>query len=192
MLRGYITNLGAYNAGALIGEWIDFPISDEELKKVLLRIGVYENDDEMKMLSQMFYDEYISEEFFITDYDYDDPMPFSIAKFFGEYSSINSINEFAEYVDGLSDDDMDLLTAYFEAFNEPSDVDDFIDICENVHRFYLIDVDDNDELGRYFVDNGLFGDDIPSCYECYLDYSAIGNDISYSGSFTSKGFLMEC
>lgn len=192
MLRGYITNLGAYNAGALIGEWINFPISDEELKNVLLRIGVYETDDEERMLSEQFYEEYISEEYFFTDYDSDEPMPFSIAKFFGEYSSIDSINEFAEYIDGLSDDDLDLLEAYFEAFNEPYDVDDFIDIAENVHRFYLIDVNDNDELGRYFVDNGLFGDEIPSCYESYLDYEAIGNDIAYSGSFTSKGFLMEC
>lgn len=192
MFRGYITNLGAYNAGTLIGEWIDFPISDENLKSVLHRIGVYDNDDEYNILLNDFDEEYLSEEYFFTDYDWDEDIPVSPIKFFGEYSSIDSINDFAYYVSGLTNDDLDLITAYFEAFNKPDDVDDFIDICENVHHFYLINVNSNDELGHYFVDNGLFGDSIPACYENYIDYKAIGNDISYEGSFTSKGFLMEC
>ena len=34
-MRGFITNLGKYNEGYLIGKWIDFPISEEELKEVL-------------------------------------------------------------------------------------------------------------------------------------------------------------
>ena len=38
--RGYVTNLGAYNCGFLVGEWVDFPATDEELKAVFSRIGV--------------------------------------------------------------------------------------------------------------------------------------------------------
>ena len=34
-MKGYITNLGKYNDGYLIGKWIDFPIDKEELKEVL-------------------------------------------------------------------------------------------------------------------------------------------------------------
>lgn len=36
-ISGYITNLGKYNEGYLIGEWINFPITDEELDEVLKR-----------------------------------------------------------------------------------------------------------------------------------------------------------
>ena len=34
MLKGYIANLGKYNEGFLIGEWVEFPISEEELEAV--------------------------------------------------------------------------------------------------------------------------------------------------------------
>ena len=32
----FITNLGKYNEGALVGEWVKFPTTAEELKKVCL------------------------------------------------------------------------------------------------------------------------------------------------------------
>ena len=33
MLRIYLTNLGKYNEGELIGEWLDLPCTDEELEE---------------------------------------------------------------------------------------------------------------------------------------------------------------
>lgn len=38
-ISGFITNLGKYNEGYLIGEWIDFPITDEDLAAALESIG---------------------------------------------------------------------------------------------------------------------------------------------------------
>lgn len=55
-MKIYLTNLGKYNEGELIGEWVELPVSQEELQKVFERIGISE--------------EY--EEYFITDYDCDD------------------------------------------------------------------------------------------------------------------------
>ena len=52
-IEGYITNLGKYNEGELIGRWIEFPIDEDDLKKALEEIGINE--------------EY--EEYFITDYE---------------------------------------------------------------------------------------------------------------------------
>ena len=72
-LRGFITNLGKYNEGELIGEWITFPIDEEELQEVFERIGINE--------------EY--EEFFFTDYE-------NNLLGLGEYESIEHINEIAE------------------------------------------------------------------------------------------------
>ena len=80
-IKGYITNLGKYNEGELVGEWITFPISGEELEEVFERIGINE--------------EY--EEFFFTDWDCD------FDNNFGEYESIDKINEVAENISDWDD-----------------------------------------------------------------------------------------
>ena len=54
----FITNLGKYNEGALVGEWVKFPTTAEELKKVFERIGIGAKDD----FGQTY------EEWFITDF----------------------------------------------------------------------------------------------------------------------------
>ena len=45
MIRVFITNLGKYNEGMLIGEWVNFPASDEELEAVFERIGINDEED---------------------------------------------------------------------------------------------------------------------------------------------------
>ena len=83
-ISGYITNLGKYNEGYLIGEWIDFPISDEDLAAVLERIGISSKPDE--------YGRYY-EEYFFTDWDSNIS---GITANLGEYISIREVNEIAE------------------------------------------------------------------------------------------------
>ena len=34
MMNIYLTNLGKYNEGELVGEWVQLPISNEELQEV--------------------------------------------------------------------------------------------------------------------------------------------------------------
>ena len=43
-IKGFIANSEKHLEGKLIGEWITFPISEEELNEVLKRIGVGENN----------------------------------------------------------------------------------------------------------------------------------------------------
>ena len=57
--EAFITNLGKYNEGELVGEWVKFPTTSEELKKVFERSGIGSKDD--------FGNPY--EEWFISDYD---------------------------------------------------------------------------------------------------------------------------
>ena len=94
MLKGYITNLGKYNEGYLIGEWITFPVSEEDLKEVLERIGINE--------------EY--EEYFFTDWENDYDINFD----FGEYENIDRINEVIEAVENLDFSELELLKAVCE------------------------------------------------------------------------------
>ena len=46
LINGFKTNLGKYNEGHLIGEWVSFPISGKELDEVLKRIGINEEYEE--------------------------------------------------------------------------------------------------------------------------------------------------
>ena len=78
----FITNLGKYNEGALVGEWVKFPTTAEEMKKVFDRIGIGQKDD----FGQPY------EEWFITDYDCPDEV---IGKVLGEYESLSELNYLA-------------------------------------------------------------------------------------------------
>ena len=85
----YLTNLGKYNEGYLVGEWVHLPVSDDDLRAVFDRIGINK--------------EY--EEFFITDYE---NSPICI----NEYDSIEQLNVLAEKIESLSDVD-NLILEYF-------------------------------------------------------------------------------
>jgi hypothetical protein len=45
-MKIFLTNLGKYNEGELIGEWVELPVSQEELQKVFERIGINEEYEE--------------------------------------------------------------------------------------------------------------------------------------------------
>lgn len=91
-MKGFITNLGKYNEGYLVGKWIDFPIDDDDFEKELASIGV---------VSGSMY-----EEWFITDYDC---ALFDMHDAFGEYPNIDDINEVAEALDYREDEFVALL-----------------------------------------------------------------------------------
>ena len=85
----FITNLGKYNEGALVGEWVKFPTTAEELKKVFERIGIGAKDD----FGQTY------EEWFITDYDcYVD----GLYDLLGEYANLDELNYLASKLDDIA------------------------------------------------------------------------------------------
>lgn len=85
----YLTNLGKYNEGFLIGEWVSLPISNEDLKDVLKRIKISDKPD----ANGNYYEEY-----FITDWECD---YYNI----GEYENIDTLNEIASQVESLEDNE---------------------------------------------------------------------------------------
>lgn len=40
MLKAYVTNLGKYEEGYLVGQWLDFPASEKEVDKCFANIGI--------------------------------------------------------------------------------------------------------------------------------------------------------
>ena len=97
--KGAITNLGKYNEGELVFQWIEFPIDDDKLKIVFEKIGV---GDE--------YDEY-----FFSDWDCN----YDINVNLGEYETINRLNEIAKFYGDLdSRNDIDVFNAICESVED--------------------------------------------------------------------------
>ena len=165
MLKGYITNLGKYNEGYLIGEWITFPVSEEDLEEVLERIGINEQ----------------YEEYFFTDWENDYGIEFN----FGEYESIDHINEVIEAIENLDFSELELLKAVCECEGLP-DLEEF-----NPDSYIWYEGMTLEEVAY----------DIAEAYETkgneflfrYFDYEALARDLSIEGyQESSYGVYIEC
>ena len=158
-VKVWVGNLGKYNEGNLVGRWIELPIDEDDLEKVLESIGI---DNE----------EY--EEIFIADYD----LPFDSSEF-GEYTSIERLNDIAERYDCLSDDEK-------EVFNEISDefkLDEAFDIIENEDYVIYYDCDNMGDVAEQYIDDIGLLSDVPSDLVGYFDYQSYGRDMEIEGYF---------
>jgi len=168
-MRIFLTNLGKYNEGELLGQWLKLPCSDSQLKATLKAIGIGE--------------EY--EETFITDYEND--YGFEI----NEYDSLTLLNEIAEGISDLTDNEKKLLCAVLE--REYHSLYQMQGILDSLGEYHLCpNVTDHEELGNYYI-HELEHHDLDKMGELanYLDYEAYGRDIDFnsSGGFTSHGWL---
>lgn len=167
-----VTNLGKYTEGELVSEWVEFPVSDAEIEDILERIGI---DGE----------EY--EEYFITDYEAD----FDLAEIFGEYVTLETLNEIVEAIENTSDEKTTL--AVIEAL-EPRNAQELFECIENVDNYEVITYeaaggDDDSDLAWYIVDiDGIesLGRDT---LERYFDYKGFGRDLSFEYITTNYGWV---
>lgn len=168
-LKGFITNLGKYNEGELIGEWIEFPIDEDDLEEVLKRIGI---DGENY------------EEYFFTDYDTDIELNLQIS----EYEDIDNLNEFGELLQNIESYQEDLVNAIVYEYDS---FDYILEQLQNIDDKELIDVDNDEDLGYYIIDNIYGGVEQldKDTLERYFDYEAYGSDIAYDYSKTPYGYL---
>ena len=83
LLEAYITNLGKYTEGQLVGETLKFPATTEELQALLKRIGV---------------DGVRYEEIFITSFDGD---VLGLHEHLSEYENLDELNHLAYLLSNL-------------------------------------------------------------------------------------------
>ena len=174
-IKGFITNLGKYNEGELIGKWIEFPMDEDELNEVLQEIGCkyydYEND------------QYINEgyeEYFFTDWDVEFDCNF------GEYESIDNINQIAESLEAWEYDE-DKLKSACEIWN----FDEVINNDPDDYNLYY-DINNDYDLGYYWIEES-------GCYDLrnmgnlsnYIDYERFGRDVRFesNGGFSILGWI---
>ena len=178
--EAFITNLGKYNEGALVGEWVKFPTTAEELQKVFERIGIGSKDD--------FGHPY--EEWFITDYDcYVD----GLYEMMGEYENLDELNYLASKLEELDDHDYEHFQAAMQVSDYTGSVKDLINLINNLDKYEIYPgVDDYSDLGRYYIDEvGVM--EIPEHLANYIDYEAYGRDVAIDemGQFTNYGYVRD-
>ena len=174
MLKIYITNLGKYNEGKLIGKWLELPASDEEIEKTLEAIGISDEPDE----NGVYYEEY-----FITDYETE----FDGVKV-GEYDSIDDLNELAEILDDLDENEKEIVSAIM---GEGYSLDNAIDKKDDVMIFY--NCSNMTEVAEQYAEEVGLLDSIPENLRYYFDFEAFGRDMSFEGHFvfTDSGNCIE-
>ena len=169
MLRTYIANLGKYNEGFLVGEWVNLPITEEELEEVYERIGISSEPDENGC---------IYEETAIHDYETD--LPIKV----GEWDNVLELSEAIEVFEDLQEWELEVAKAILDA----GYCSDILEAVERVNDYTLIEVFDDYDLGYWFYEQGCI--EIPEYLINYFDFEAYGRDISFDGTYTDYGFLM--
>ena len=176
----FITNLGKYNEGFLVGEWVKFPTTAEELKKVFERIGIGAKDD----FGQTY------EEWFITDYDcYVD----GLYDLLGEYANLDELNYLASKLDDMSQDEYERFQAAMKIGDHTGSIQELINLTENLDCYDVYpDIHDHDDLGRYYIEE-LDAMQVPEHLRNYIDYEAYGRDIALeeSSQFTDLGYVRD-
>ena len=159
--EAFITNLGKYNEGFLVGEWVKFPVTNEEMQAVFKRIGIGRR----------------YEEWFITDYDCPDEV---IGKVLGEYESLSELNYLAGQIMELRESD-DFWQAVLDLGENTGSVQELINLTENLDCFdYLPGVRNDYDLGYYWIEeSGCYDTSNLGALANYIDYESFGRDIRY-------------
>lgn len=158
-MQVFITNLGKYNEGELVGEWFTPPINMEEVAE---KIGLNQN----------------YEEFFITDYE----LPFEI----DEYTPISRINALCEMIEDIEGTAIykelkQLVGYFFNSVEELLESQDDIVVYDDCYSM--------EDVAHVVIEElGMLGE-LPERLQSYFDYEAFGRDLEIEGSFlvTSNG-----
>ena len=165
MMNIYLTNLGKYNEGFLIGEWVSLPISNEDLKNVLKRIKISNKPD----ANSNYYEEY-----FITYWECD---YYNI----GEYENIDTLNEIASQVESLEDNEKEIVKALMSECGYT--LNEAMEKVESGNYGIYYNCEDMIDVAYYIVEECGYLENIPENVARYFDYEAFARDLSIEGTF---------
>ena len=173
VFEAYITNLGKYAEGQLVGETLKFPATTEEVQSLLKNIGV---------------DGVRYEEFFITAFDGD---VMGLYDYLTEYENLDELNHLAHLISELDSDEIETLEAALNKGDHTSSVADIINLVHNLDCYDLHPgVTDDETLGRIYVEDMELLD-VPDNVQPYFDFEAYGRDmrINEGGHFAPGGYV---
>ena len=159
LFEAYVTNLGKYNEGELVGEYLKFPTTPEEVQALLKRIGI---------------DGVRYEEIFITDFDGD---VLGLYDHLGEYENIDELNHLACVISELDQGDLEKFEAVIDSGEYTGSVKELINLAQNLDCFeFYSGISNEEELGRMYIED-FEALQIPEHLIDYIDYEAYGRDV---------------
>ena len=174
MISVFITNLGKYNEGELVGEWLELPTTPAQVKQCFKRIGI---------------DGINYEEFFLTDYE---STVYGVSDYIGEYSNLKELNYLASKLEELSNADIEFYEAIVNIDEHTNSIMDLINLVDNLDYFQcLSNISDEYDLGFYWIaESGCYSLKELDNLNNYFDYERYGHDITleqndtfYSGNY---------
>lgn len=157
-MRIFLTNLGKYNEGELVGEWVELPASQEELEKVFERIGINE--------------EY--EEYFITDYECD---LYEV----GEYENIDKLNDIAERIKELDEEGSKVVKALIQKLDYS--LDEAIDKVNSGDYMIYNGCENMTDVAYQVVEECGYLENVPDNVARYFDYESFGMELGIGGNY---------
>lgn len=160
ILSIFLTNLGRYNEGTLVGEWVNLPVDSDDLEAVYERIGI---------------DGVHYEEVFISDYESD------IGLKVGEYENIDDLNDLVERLEALDSYEFDLVGALIGSGVYTAE--EALEIVENGDYSYYPGCNNMADVAEQYIEETGMLDGIPDSIARYFDFEAFGRDMKYDGTW---------
>lgn len=161
----FLTDLHAYNNGALIGDWVDisdFDRDDDNFSQICERCGIKDGH-----------------EFFISDYE----SSFNI--YICEYIDSETLYRLADVINSCDDDYIQAVCDY------TCDLEEQIQHCEDTDLDFIPSDDPGYEDLAHFILDTTGELDPKDWKSSYFDYEAYGRDLVLGGDFTivSNGYI---
>ena len=166
MLSVYITDLSAYNAGCLSGTWVQLPLANLELSQAIAEVLIE---------GEHITGEKNHEEWFITDYAWDD----IDIKEIDEYENIYDLNDELKLLVNLDKDHLKSVKFLLDE-QITIDMEDAISRAEDVIIHHNYDMED---MAYDLIDSCYNLKDIPSLIANNIDYDGIAHDLEQDGTY---------
>lgn len=162
-IKIYVANLGKYNEGELVGNWFDLQ-EFTDLKEITEIIGVAANTR---------YEEYAIHDF---------EAPFHIE----EYSSIQSLIEIAERMEGMEEEEIKIASELLDngIINE---FEEGLNCFEDGEVLVYHDCKDMSDVAYEIMEETGQLEELPEMLRSYFDFEAYGRDLEIEGTFIYMG-----
>lgn len=173
--RIFVTCLASYNAGNLIGKWIDLDdySSADDLKEAISEY-LTELDKETPLDGGE-----VREEYFITDYE---GFPETM---YSEYMDFEPVYEYMEVVSDMDEDRLEAFTLFVD--NNGGDFDS--DTKEQFEEAYQGQYNSTSDFTEQLVDELGYLDQMPENIRYYFDYDKFERDLFISDYWESNGHI---
>lgn len=162
MLKIFLTDLAGYNLGHLRGEWITLPLEESELRASIKEILIY------------------GEEYFITDYEYEDVELFKVEEYSNPYELNMKMALIEESIEPHQHKSVKVLLANGLA----SSVEDAI---AKIDEIIVYEDSTMTDVARQYIEEYTDLNGYHPLIVNHIDYTAIGRDLEIEGSYFKEG-----